>query len=220
MIMRLPALLALLAALIIPAAAQPREERGGPMGRFDFYVLSLSWSATFCDLTGRQRRNEQCEPGRNPGFVVHGLWPQFERGYPAFCTPDGRSPARNAMDIAEKVLPTAGLARHQWRKHGTCSGESPAGYFTATAKARERVTVPKELAAPPEARRWSVPEIERAFALANPGLRPDMMAVTCQKGLLEEVRVCLTRDLRGFRPCDEVSRDACRTRDIIVPAAR
>ena len=79
MIMRLPALLALLAALIIPAAAQPREERGGPMGRFDFYVLSLSWSATFCDLTGRQRRNEQCEPGRNPGFVVHGLWPQFER---------------------------------------------------------------------------------------------------------------------------------------------
>jgi ribonuclease T2 len=65
-----------------------------------------------------------------------------------------------------------------------------------------------------------VPEIERAFALANPGLRPDMMAVTCRKGMLEEVRLCLTRDLRGFRSCDEVSRDVCRTRDIIVPAAR
>ncbi|MFY8115644.1 MAG: ribonuclease T2 family protein [Rhabdaerophilum sp.] len=219
-IRRLAALPFLLALLATPALAQPREERGAPMGRFDFYVLSLSWSATFCDLTGERRGNPQCEPGRNPGFVVHGLWPQSERGYPAFCTPDGRNPSRNAMDIGERVLPTSGLARHQWRKHGTCSGESPAGYFTATETARNRVRVPKELEAPEAPRRWSVPEIERAFALANPGLRPDMMAVTCKKGMLEEVRLCLTRDLRGFRPCDEVSRDACRTRDIIVPAAR
>lgn len=217
---RLPALLVLLAAFVLPATAQPREDRGAPMGRFDFYVLSLSWSATFCDLTGERRGNPQCQPGRNPGFVVHGLWPQYERGYPSFCKPDGRNPSRNAMDIGERVLPTSGLARHQWRKHGTCSGERPAGYFTATETARNRVKVPKDLEAPEAPRRWSVPEIERAFALANPGLRPDMMAVTCKRGMLEEVRLCLTRDLRSFRPCDEVSRDVCRTRDITVPAAR
>lgn len=220
MITRVPALLLLLLAWTSPALAQPREDRGAPMGRFDFYVLSLSWSATFCDLTGERRGNPQCEPGRNPGFVVHGLWPQYERGYPSFCTPDGRNPSRNALDIAERVLPTLGLARHQWRKHGTCSGDSPAGYFTATETARNKVSVPADLAAPKEPRRWSVPDIERAFALANPGLRPDMMAVTCRKGMLEEVRVCLTRDLRGFRPCEEVTRDSCRTRDIVVPAAR
>lgn len=212
------ALAGLLALLTGYADAQ--EDRGAPMGRFDFYVLSLSWSATFCEGGGARRGNPQCERGRNPGFVTHGLWPQYERGYPAFCRPDGRNPARNAMDVAEKVFPDPNLARHEWRKHGTCSGESPAGYFNATATARARVSVPKPLAAPERDQRMTIVEIERAFALANPGLRPDMMAVTCKRGMLEEVRVCLTRDLRGFRPCEEVSRDSCRARDVIVPAAR
>jgi ribonuclease T2 len=202
------------------AMAQPREERGSPMGRFDFYVLSLSWSATYCDLTGKRRNSRQCDGAKNPGFVVHGLWPQFERGYPAFCTPGGRNPSRNAMDVGERVFPDAGLARHEWQKHGTCTGESPAGYFTATGAARARIAVPKQLAAPERETRMTIVEIERAFALSNPGLRPDMMAVTCKRGMLEEVRICMTRDLRGFRPCDEVSRDSCRTREVIVPAAR
>lgn len=213
--------LALVAGLVSgTAAAQPREERGASMGRFDFYVLALSWSATFCDLTGKRRNTPQCETGRNPGFVVHGLWPQFERGYPAFCTPDGRHPTQGAMDIAQRVLPDQGLARHQWRKHGTCSGESPAGYFTATGAARAQISVPKQLAAPKQETRMTIVEIERAFALANPGLRPDMMSVTCKRDMLEEVRICFTRDLRGFRPCEEVSRDSCRVRDVTVPAAR
>lgn len=217
----LRALLLLVAGLLASgAAAQSREDRGAPMGRFDFYVLSLSWSATYCDLAGKRRGNAQCAFGKNPGFVVHGLWPQFERGYPAFCTPGGRNPSRNAMDIGERVFPDPGLARHEWQKHGTCSGESPAGYFTAAGAARARVSVPKQLAAPERDTRMTIVEIERAFALANPGLRPDMMAVTCKRGLLEEVRVCMTRDLRAFRPCEEVSRDSCRVRDVIVPAAR
>lgn len=221
MMSRLRALLFLAISLMASSAsAQSREERGAPMGRFDFYVLSLSWSATYCDLVGKRRGNAQCEMGKNPGFVVHGLWPQFERGYPAFCTPGGRNPSRNAMDVGERVFPDAGLARHEWQKHGTCSGESPAGYFTAAGAARARISVPKQLAAPERETRMSVVEIERAFALANPGLRPDMMAITCKRGMLEEVRICMTRDLRGFRPCEEVSRDSCRVRDVAVPAAR
>lgn len=213
-------LLFLVALTAGAAQAQPREDRGAPMGRFDFYVLSLSWSATYCDLTGKRRGNAQCDKGKNPGFVVHGLWPQHERGYPAFCTPGGRTPSRNAMDIGERVFPDPGLARHEWQKHGTCTGESPAGYFTATGAARARISVPKQLAAPETALRMSVVEIERAFALANPGLRPDMMAVTCKREMLEEVRICMTRDLRQFRPCEEVSRDSCRVRVVTVPAAK
>lgn len=220
------ALFLLLAWLIAsPAQAQSRygqsgEDRGAPMGRFDFYVLSLSWSATFCETTGKRRNSTQCETGKNPGFVVHGLWPQYERGYPAFCTPGGRSASQNAMDVGLRVFPDAGLARHEWQKHGTCSGESPAGYFTAAGAARARVAIPKQLASPERDQRMSIVEIERAFALANQGLRPDMMAVTCKRGMIEEVRICMTRDLRSFRPCDEVSRDSCRVRDVVVPAAR
>lgn len=204
-----------------PAAqAQPREDRGAPMGRFDFYVLSLSWSATWCAITGERRGSSQCESGRNPGFVVHGLWPQYERGYPAFCTPDGRNPSRAALAKAEGVLPEVGLARHQWRKHGTCSGLSAEAYFEATAAAKAKVKIPAALNAPRHSQRITVLEVERAFAEANPGLRTDMMGVTCERGMIEEVRICLSRDLRSFQPCPEVNRDSCRARDFTVPSAR
>jgi ribonuclease T2 len=224
-----PAAEAMLARLIVIAGllagaslaqAQPRETRGAAMGDFDFYVLSLSWSATWCQITGERRGARQCDSGRNPGFVVHGLWPQYERGYPAFCTPEGRNPSRRAMDIAENVLPDSGLARHQWRKHGTCSGLPPEGYFSATGDVRRKVRIPPALEAPREINRFAPIEIERAFVEANPGLRPDMMAVTCERGMLEEVRICLTKDLRSFRPCPEVDRDSCRVREISVPTAR
>jgi ribonuclease T2 len=212
-----------LAALIACAGlaqGQLREDRGAPMGRFDFYVLALSWSATWCAITGERRGSSQCESGRNPGFVVHGLWPQYESGYPAFCAPDGRNPSRNALQRAEGVLPEIGLARHQWRKHGTCSGLSAEAYFEATATAKAKVRIPAELAAPRANQRFTVLEVERAFAEANPGLRPEMMSVTCDRGMMEEVRICLTRDLRGFRACPEVDRDVCRARDFNVPSAR
>jgi ribonuclease T2 len=200
--------------------AQPRENRGAPMGEFDFYVLSLSWSATWCELTGARRGARQCESGRNPGFVVHGLWPQYEQGYPAFCGPEGRNPSRSAMNKAESVLPDQGLARHQWRKHGSCSGLAPEAYFDATAAARAKVKVPETLIAPRENTRLAPLEIERAFAEANPGLRADMMSVTCDRGMLEEIRICLTKDLRSFRSCEQVDRDTCRAREITVPPAR
>lgn len=201
------------------AMAQPRENRGAAMGEFDFYVLSLSWSATWCELTGSRRGARQCTSGRNPGFVVHGLWPQYERGYPAFCGPDGRNPSRSAMNRAESVLPDTGLARHQWRKHGSCSGLAPEAYFEATATARGKVKIPENLNAPRETGRFAPLEIERAFSDINAGLRPDMIAITCKRGMLEEVRICLTKDLRSFRTCPEVDRDSCRAREISVPPA-
>src|SRR3712207_2977920 len=106
------------------AAHAPRETRGGPAGEFDFYVLALSWSPAYCELEGNHRDRDQCEPGRGLGFVVHGLWPQFERGYPTECGPFGRSPSRVALAEAGDVFPSEGLARNQCRKHGSCSGKS------------------------------------------------------------------------------------------------
>jgi ribonuclease T2 len=210
---------AALLVTVLLAAPALAQSRGGAPGRFDFYVLSLSWSATFCDLTGRSRGSAQCDAGRNPGFVVHGLWPQNEQGYPSFCGSGGRNPSRANIDEALRVMPDAGLARYEWRKHGVCSGSSPSGYFSDVAKARGKVVIPPAFTAPRASARWSVMEIERSFSAVNPGLRPDMIAVTCKRGMLEEVRVCMTRDLRGFRPCAEVDRDSCRARDVIVPSA-
>lgn len=219
----MPALRALLLLLGFAALAgtAKAESRGGVPGDFDFYVLALSWSPGFCELDGdRSRNREQCAEGAGLRFVVHGLWPQRERGYPTECGPAGRTPSRIALGQAEGLFPTEGLARYEWRKHGTCSGSSPSEYFADVRRAREKIVVPPALARADRDQRWTAIDIERAFADANPGLRPDMMSVACRRDLLQEVRICLTKDLRGFRSCPEVDRSACRAREIRVPAPR
>ncbi len=209
---------AALAALILASAPAQAQSRGGAPGDFDFYVLALSWSAGFCELEGAQKARSQCEPGAGHGFVVHGLWPQNERGFPSDCGPFGRSPSRAAMDIARSVYPEEGLARHQWRKHGSCSGSSPTDYFNDVRRARAAITIPRPFLDPQRDQTWAPLDIERAFIAANPKLRVDQMAVTCRRGVLQEVRICFEKDLRGFRACPEVDRDGCRTREIKAPA--
>ena len=201
--------------------ARSYRPRGSqPAGDFDFYVLALSWSSSFCEGTGDARGSRQCETGSNHGFVVHGLWPQFEQGFPSDCGPAGRSPSRMALDAARGVFPDEGLARYEWRKHGTCSGKSPADYFADVRRARDAVAIPPQFQQPREEQRWAPIDIQRAFLDANPRMRPGMMAVDCKRGALQEVRICFSKDLREFRPCPEVARRACRSRSIAVPPVR
>ncbi|MCA3563052.1 MAG: ribonuclease T2 [Methylocystis sp.] len=199
-----------------PALAQ----RGGTPGEFDFYVLALSWSSGFCAVEGDSKGRDQCAAGSGIGFTVHGLWPQNERGYPTECGPAGRTPSRAAIELTRGVFPSEQLARHQWRKHGTCSGSSPGDYFRDAKAARDMIVIPAELAKPEKESRWPPIDIERAFVAVNPGLRADMMAVSCRKGVFDEVRICLSKDLRSFRSCQEVDQRGCRAREITAPPVR
>ncbi|MHB2167052.1 ribonuclease T2 family protein [Alsobacter sp. R-9] len=222
---RRPALLSALAALAFVASATlalaQGERRGGTPGEFDFYVFALSWSPGFCEAGGGDEKGrDQCRTGAGLGFVVHGLWPQFDRGFPTQCQPASVSPSRMALDTVRGVYPDEGLARYQWRKHGTCSGLSPADYFAAVKAARDKVVVPPEFRQPGGDKTTTALDLERAFVAANPGLRVDMMGVSCRGEVLQEVRVCMSRDLRGFVPCGEVDRRGCRARTISVPAPR
>ena len=203
------------------SAQQGGERRGGPGGDFDFYVLALSWSPGFCAAGGGDEKvRDQCQWGSGLGFVVHGLWPQYERGFPSECSPAGRSPSRIAMEAAKGVYPDEGLARYEWRKHGTCSGLSPSDYFSAVRSARDKVVIPPNLKEPKADQTWTGVDLERAFIAANPGLRRDMLSVSCKGEVLQEVRICFTRDLRDFQTCPEVDRRGCRAREIRVPAVR
>ena len=58
-----------------------RQQFSGEPGKFDYYVLALSWSPEFCHS---HPANAQCSG--HFGFVVHGLWPQFVDGYPEHCS--------------------------------------------------------------------------------------------------------------------------------------
>ena len=192
-----------------------------PRGKgFDFYVLSLSWSPTWCAENDAGGRTQQCRRGEDHGFILHGLWPQNDRGYPEYCAT--REPDRVPESLGRTLLdiiPSMGLIGHEWRKHGSCSGLSQKEYFTVARAAFERVRVPAELDAARKAARLSPDAVEEAFTAANPGLARNGIAVTCAGGRLEEVRICMTADL-AFRPCPAVDRAGCRAGSIQQPPIR
>jgi len=212
-----------LAALVLTQDADARSRhRGGQQGtpgEFDFYVLSLSWSPSFCETNGDRRgSDEQCKRGRPFAFVVHGLWPQYERGFPRNC---GEAPwiDRELIRSMTDIMPAYGLVLHEWKTHGTCSGLSGEEYFKTVRRASERVKIPARFVLINDYLTVSPGEVERAFVEANPGLADDMVAVTCDRRRLREVRVCMSKDLK-FRACPETDRHACRSPQIVMPPVR
>lgn len=202
------------------APAQSGQTQGAAAGQFDFYVLALSWSPGYCSLDGDRKGRDQCASGKSLRFVVHGLWPQNERGFPTECSPAGRTPSRLALEEAKGLYPDEGLARYQWRRHGACSGKSPTDYFADVRRARQMIVVPPAFETAAAEQRWTPVDLERAFVAANPGLRTDMIAVSCRRGALQDVRLCLSKDLRSFRRCEDVDRRGCRGGEIRVEAPR
>jgi len=202
-----------------PLPVADRSYGGDTPGDFDFYVLSLSWSPGFCATGGAERARAQCATGANLGFVVHGLWPQYRHGYPADCDASERSPSRVALDAAKGLYPDEGLARHEWRMHGTCSGKSPAAYFADVRRARDAITIPPAFRDPHKVQTWAPRDLQSAFIAANPRLRPGMMSIECSRGrsVLREVRICFSKDLRNFVACPEVARHFCYGRPMTVP---
>lgn len=192
-----------------------------PVGAgFDFYVLSLSWSPSYCAAEGDDANRQQCGDGKNHGFVVHGLWPQFERGYPENCrTNQPLEMPREGVASLFDIMPSAGLIRHQWRKHGSCAGLSQQDYFEVLRAAWERMAVPLEYRDVRTAVEIDPDDVEEAFLSANPDLPEDGIAVSCDRSYLREVRVCMTKSLE-FRSCEEVDRRDCRMDSTSMPAAR
>lgn len=205
----------MLAALL----AGPAQAEGERAGDFDYYIAALSWSATWCALEGDMRRHPQCAAGQGIDFVLHGLWPQHEEGWPSYCRTVERDPSRGETAAVADVFGGAGAAFYQWKKHGRCSGLPVRDYFALARKVRESVQVPEVLSRID--RRLELPArvIEEAFTEANPGLTPGMVTVTCQAGLIDEVRICLTKDLAP-RPCAPDAARDCRATDAVLLPVR
>jgi ribonuclease T2 len=207
-----------LAGLAAAAAAQTLPPVA--TSPFDFYVMTLSWSPGFCDLGGQDKSPEQCAVGSGDGFVVHGLWPDNRMSAdPEDCNPnEDASPADLAA--ARGLYPTDGLARYEYRKHGTCTGLSAADYFAAVRFVREQLNIPAMLKAPNQIQRFPPEAIEQAFIDANANLHPDNMAVTCARGELVDVRICLSKDLKAFATCPKVSGHTCQRASVAVAPVR
>ena len=198
-------LTALVLALAAPLAAQDRA------GDFDYYVLSLSWSPNWCDLEGRARNSPQCDAGADFGWVLHGLWPQYDRGYPQDCRTSFAPPARRDTEAMADIMGTSGLAWYQWNKHGSCSGLSPQAYYRTARAAFDRIRIPQAFRKLTRDVTLPAALIEDAFVDANPDLPRDGVTVTCKAGAIQEARICLTRDLEPRACGADVVRDCTLT---------
>lgn len=204
-----------LLALLLSAGLARAE--GEPAGDFDYYVLSLSWSPSWCAIEGDSRRSPQCDAARNLGWVLHGLWPQFEQGWPSNCRTSQANPSRADTAAMANIMGTSGSAWHQWSKHGRCSGLSPQGYFKLAREAYGRIVLPdifRRLKAPV---RLPASVVEDAFLEANPGLSAEQIAITCKAERIQEARVCLTRSLEPRECGVDVVHDCSMTDALLEP---
>jgi ribonuclease T2 len=216
-------ILALLTTGLGATAASAQDRRQNAPGEFDFYVLSLSWSPSYCEQAserGNSGRNQQTQCGGRPfSFVVHGLWPQYERGFPDYCERPAPRLDRNIMTSMLDLMPAPGLIFNEWDKHGTCSGLGARAYFETVRKARASVKIPAEFLDLQDAKTIAPAELEEAFIKVNPGLSNSAIAVTCDRNRLSEIRICLSKDLQ-FRACEEIDRRACRRDQVTMPPVR
>ncbi|MCT4611242.1 MAG: ribonuclease T2 [Pelagimonas sp.] len=178
---------------------------GEKAGEFDYYVMALSWSPNWCVIEGDARKSPQCD--EDHGWVLHGLWPQFHRGFPAYCPTTARHPSRARTAEMADIMGTSGLAWHQWKKHGVCTGLTADQYYKLSRAAYDSVTRPAVFRKLDKSVTLPASVVEEAFLKANPKLEKDMLTITCRDGMIQEARVCLSKDLTPV-PCgQDVVRD-------------
>ncbi|QCO56277.1 ribonuclease T [Pseudorhodobacter turbinis] len=192
---------------------------GEKAGDFDYYVMALSWSSNWCALQGDARGEDQCLPGKGLTFTLHGLWPQYESGWPSYCRTTAQDPSRGQSAEMADIMGGAGLAWYQWKKHGRCAGLSATDYFATARKAFNSVQEPDVFAKINKTLEVPAAVIEEAFLAANPALEKDMITVTCRAGMIQEVRLCLTKDLEPRRCGTDTIRD-CTLKDAVLSSVR
>ncbi|MCC7320978.1 MAG: ribonuclease T2 [Rubellimicrobium sp.] len=207
-----------LAIALVPAGPS-RALDGHEAGDFDYYVMALSWQPTWCTLEGDARGSDRCDGRERIGWVLHGLWPQYEWGSPEDCPTAQAPPGRRITGAMADIMGAPGLVRYQWFRHGSCSGLSAEAYFAAALRAWQQVERPALLEGLDREVLLPATLIEEAFLRVNPGIGRDSLTVTCRSGMIQEVRICLTRDLEPRRCGPDTIRD-CALQDALFQPVR
>ena len=171
-------------------AADP--ERRLPIGS---YTLSVIWAADRCRPNSGATDGISCGATSTNGFLLHGLWPDGKSAlWPQYCS---RSTPLNRATVRKYycATPSAQHLQHEWAKHGTCMpGGNPDYYFGLSNRLFGRLRFPDLSKVPGTPR---AQDIARAFASANPGMKPDMMRIFIDKeGWFQEVWLCLDMRFR------------------------
>ncbi|MGH1464461.1 MAG: ribonuclease T2 family protein [Cognatishimia sp.] len=198
-----------LSMVLLTSGARAEGERAG---EFDYYVLALSWSPNWCALEGDAKNSPQCDPRHDHGWILHGLWPQFHQGWPSYCRTTKRAPSRHMTNAMADIMGTSGLAWHQWKKHGTCSGLSAPDYYALSRRAYGQIQRPEVFRKLQNQISLPATLVEQAFLQENPDITADGLTITCKQGHIQEARICLSKDLVPV-PCGRDVIKDCSLKD-------
>jgi ribonuclease T2 len=121
------------------------DHKTAPAADFELYIMSMSYQPEFC------HKHEDFPGCRKPEnfwkshLTIHGMWPEFKDGtWPQFCTTEELDNATIAplLPLMEHLWPNVKALqptaqhffdfwKHEWSKHGTCSGLTQLQYFDA-----------------------------------------------------------------------------------------
>ena len=206
----------ILLSLILSLTALTARAEGERAGDFDYYVMALSWSANWCALEGDARNSPQCDTREDHRWILHGLWPQFHRGYPSDCKTSKRAPSRSMTADMADIMGTGGLAWHQWKKHGTCTDLSASDYYALSREAYATITRPPVFRKLDRTVKLPASVVEDAFLKDNPTLKRNNITITCRQGYIQEARICLSKNLDPV-PCGRDVIKDCTMKDAIFP---
>lgn len=206
-------------ALALALLPGPLWADGEKAGDFDYYVLALGWSPNWCALTGDARHDDQCDARHDFSFTLHGLWPQYESGWPSYCRTAAKDPTRSQSEAMKDIMGSGGLAWYEWKKHGRCAGLAADQYYAASRQAYESITIPPRFLNLQKDVKLPAEVVEEAFLEVNPDLKPSMITITCDRGMIDEARICLTKDLTP-RACGKDAARDCRMKDALMEAVR
>ncbi len=201
---------------------KPTQQTRNVAGQFDYYVLSLSWSPDYCAAKGSSDP-QQCGNGRQLGFVLHGLWPQYDRGYPQDCTTERFNPKMQQQFPG--LYPSSKLFSHEWEKHGTCTGLTQGQYHQLSASLRESVKIPDRYVRPTEPFRVTLAKFKQDFVQANSGFTEKSIAPSCSGSgrFLQETLVCYSKNGKPGTCSEEVlrrSQRSCGQANFLVRSVR
>ena len=217
------AALPFLVIAVLVAIAGGAAFHAGRAADYDYLALAVTWSPSFCASEDGRDNESQCAAGRRYAFLVHGLWPEYARGWPEYCATDrGYVPDAVIAEMRD-LMPSKSLVIHEWKRHGTCSGLTPRGYFSTIRALFSKLRIPARYHAPDRAIVVSPAGLAADFLAANPWLSPGMMSVRCgnrrDTAQLGEVIFCFTRDLEP-RPCGGNEGRQCAASELTLPPVR
>lgn len=174
------------------------------------FILSLSWHDAFCQT---HRNKKECKRNifgnKDHGFVLHGLWPQPKSR--TYCGVDKKTVGADKngqwdrlpeLNLSQKtkqglydVMPAvvSGLAKHEWIKHGTCSGMSMDEYFTRSVNYIKQFNR-SALAAYINANRGKRVILKDIKTIADRSFgagSSERIEMVCSGGLMTEIRLSL-----------------------------